>query len=231
MTSEALGEKKFKTSHQLLRATQEPGVGQRYRAAPEESLTSGPRSGSRRGGTDAASDARLWAGRLLRALPRLVRKRGAPTSHWSPTTHAQTSVSHGLPAAPRFCGLSWKRLVGRDARTVPCLTVPGAQALISAGIWRPVPARAPQPNSMAIVRRPLCSGGGHFLQDREGGGRQETEMRRPALPGVLSWGLGSVRSLLGGWESRNFSSWRSGSGGWVFEIRAYRAGGGAEEGP
>lgn len=122
-------------------------------------------------------------------------------------------------------------MVGRDACTVPCRTRPGAQALISAGIWRPVPARAPQPNSMAIVRRPLCSGGGHFLQDREGGGRQETEMRRPALPGVLSWGLGSVRSLLGGWESRNVSSWRSGSGGWVREIRTYSAGGGAEEGP
>lgn len=56
-------------------------------------------------------------------------------------------------------------------------------------------------------------------------------MWRPALPGVLSWGLGSVRSLLGGWESRNVSFWRSGSGGWVREIRACRAGGGAEEGP
>lgn len=30
MTSEDLEEKKIKTSHQLLRATQEPGVGQRY---------------------------------------------------------------------------------------------------------------------------------------------------------------------------------------------------------
>lgn len=120
---------------------------------------------------------------------------------------------------------------GKGRAQVPCHTGPGAQALISTGIWRPVPARAPQPNSMAIVRRPLCSGGGHFLQDREGGGRQETEMWRPALPGVLSWGLGSVHSLLGGWESRNVSFWRSGSGGWVREIRACRAGGGAEEGP
>lgn len=181
--------------------------------------------------------ARLWAGRLPHptpprppSLPRLVRKRGSPTSHWSPATHAQARTSFGRLSAQGFCGLPWRRTVGRDSRTAPCRTGPGVQGLISAGSWRPVPARAPQPNSMAIVRRPLCSGGGHFLQDRAGGGLQETRIRRPAWPGVLSRGLVSVRGLLGGWESRNVS-WRSGGGGWVREITAYRAGGGAEEGP
>lgn len=46
--------------------------------------------------------------------------------------------------------------------------------LISAGSWWPVRARAPRPNSMAIVRRPLCSGGGDFLRGWAGAGRQET---------------------------------------------------------
>lgn len=64
--------------------------------------------------------------------------------------------------------------------------------LISAGSWWPVRARAPRPNSMAIVRRPLCSGGGHFLRGWAGAGRQETlraEAQTPRPPWALGRGL------------------------------------------
>lgn len=112
--------------------------------------------------------------------------------------HAQATASLGLLAALGFCGLRWRCTEGTDARAAPRPTGPGVQGLISAGSWRPVSARAPQPNSMAIVRRPLCSGGGHFLQDRAGCGWQETKIRRPAW----AWGPVSgarLRPRLVGW--------------------------------
>lgn len=182
-----------------------PGL--KSRTGGRQALVSGlrqqascPRGGARRGGSEAVSCARLWAGRLP-ARSRDWSESGArrlPIGPQPPTRRP--------PRALGFWGLQWRRTVARGARASPCRTGSGVQGLISVGSWRPVPARAPQPNSMAIVRRPLCSGGGHFLQDRAGGGWQETKIRRPAWPGVLSRGLGSVLGLLGGWESRNVSS-------------------------
>ena len=74
----------------------------------------------------------------------------------------------------------------RDAGVDNMLTSLLARSgLISAGSWWSVRARAPRPNSMAIVRRPLCSGGGHFLRGWAGAGRQETlraEAQTPRPP-------------------------------------------------
>lgn len=85
------------------------------------------------------------------------RPRGAPTPHWP--LAARSGRGHG----PRAQGAGG----GRAAAEL---------GLISAGSWRPVRARAPRPNSMAIVRRPLCSGGGHFLRGLAGAsGRKRPE--------------------------------------------------------
>lgn len=85
------------------------------------------------------------------------RPRGAPTPHWP------LAARSGRGRGPRAQGAGG----GRAAAEL---------GLISAGSWRPVRARAPRPNSMAIVRRPLCSGGGHFLRGLAGAsGRKRPE--------------------------------------------------------
>lgn len=99
------------------------------------------------------------------------------------------------PHWPPVCGPRPRR-PWRASRETP----PGVQrspwsprsGLISAGSWWPIRARAPRPNSMAIVRRPLCSGGGHFLRGWAGAGRQETlraEAQTPRPPWALGRGL------------------------------------------
>lgn len=90
----------------------------------------------------------------------------------------------GAAAAGRGAGRARGRRGDAEGRAGPSrasVPAPGAaeQGLISAGSWRPVRARAPRPNSMAIVRRPLCSGGGHFLRGRAGTGGQETLRAEP----------------------------------------------------
>lgn len=82
--------------------------------------------------------------------------------------------------------------------------------LISAGSWWPVRARAPRPNSMAIVRRPLCSGGGHFLRGWAGaGGRKRSELRprRRGRPGP--WAGGSEPDQGQGWSRLSPFLWVS----------------------
>lgn len=98
------------------------------------------------------------------------RPRGAPTPHWP------LAARSGRGRGPRAQGAGG----GRAAAEL---------GLISAGSWRPVRARAPRPNSMAIVRRPLCSGGGHFLRGLAGAsGRKRPEPSRGPDAGRPSLG-------------------------------------------
>lgn len=87
-------------------------------------------------------------------------------------------VDSPLAAGPRAAPAASPRLGSRGPWSP-------RSGLISAGSWWSVRARAPRPNSMAIVRRPLCSGGGHFLRGWAGAGRQETlraEAQTPRPP-------------------------------------------------
>lgn len=120
MTSGALGRGKkiIKTSYKLSRATEEPVAGQRYQEERMESLVSRPRIGDRKGSTETVGCARLWAGRLPRALPRLVRKRGAPTPHWSPAFHAHASGRLVLRAALRWATVEAHGEKGRTRGSV-----------------------------------------------------------------------------------------------------------------
>lgn len=134
------------------------------------------------------------AGPLCRELadwpPRGRQGRGRPPIGPQPEGRGcrQPRAAAAGPGAERARG----RRGSAEVRAGPgraCVPAPGAaeQGLISAGSWRPVRARAPRPNSMAIVRRRLCSGGGHFLRAGLGGQetlRAEAQTPRPPQPGV-----------------------------------------------
>jgi hypothetical protein len=181
-----------------------------------ESTPHGHRGGANRRGAGRSQ--------LAGALTVLVRKRqteraGSPlVSSWmggAPPVHS--TAGHRAWSGEMLRGPAGlrERAAKRDGRAGrPLCAESYRQGLISADSWRPVPARAPRPNSMAIVRRPLCSGGGHFLQGRAGGGRQETKTRRPVRPGVLSRGFSPVRGVHGGWVGQNVPSLRS-EVGWL----------------
>lgn len=103
--------------------------------------------------------------------------------------------SNGSPAGGCLGG----RAARRSRLSRASAPAPGAAelGLISAGSWRPVRARAPRPNSMAIVRRPLCSGGGHFLRGWAGAGGRKRSKPRPRRRGSPSLGSEATATPLG----------------------------------
>lgn len=117
----------------------------------------GPAGRARRAGQGAGPEPFGGAGTLPGEFP-----------DWSPERPAGRAVSPLAPS-PRG-GVAPALSSCRGSRSRSSLR----SRLISAGSWWPVRARAPRPNSMAIVRRPLCSGGGHFLRGWAGAGGQET---------------------------------------------------------
>lgn len=137
--------------------------------------------------------------------------------------------AHGAHVGP---AARWPRQ-GRARPERASAPAPGAaeQGLISAGSWRPVRSRAPRPNSMAIVRRSLCSGGGHFLRGWAGARRQETlragaapagseaTATCPGAPLALTKGVSVCWSAGGGWPEcpllgKDSGDWRTKSDLW-----------------
>lgn len=209
----------------------------------------GPGAGPPRGRSRSARSSRIG--------PRAA-GRGGPAAHWPAAGGAGPPPASAAAAGPG-AGRARGRRAGAEGRAGPSrasVPAPGAaeQSLISVGSWRPVRARAPRPNSMAIVRRPLCSGGGHFLRGRPGTGGQETlraeaQTPRPPQPGVRGDGhlprgrpglgaggpaglspapssgsQGSRRRVGARGAGWRVPSWGGGGGGWAHEIRSWRAG-------
>lgn len=107
-----------------------------------------------------------------------------PIGRWlrAPAAAAGPALREPAEAGPRAGP-------GRAWQSRPPPRAAAELGLISAGSWRPVRARAPRPNSMAIVRRPLCSGGGHFLRGLAGAsGRKRPEPSRGPDAGRPSLG-------------------------------------------
>lgn len=127
------------------------------------------------------------------------REAGAPAPHWPSACGvgpppAQRSSSGSRASGARGVPASRRARLSRVSAPAPGAAELG---LISAGSWWPVRARAPRPNSMAIVRRPLCSGGGHFLRGPAGAGGRKLSEPRPRRRGRPSLGSEAMATPLG----------------------------------
>ncbi|XP_036094085.1 translation initiation factor IF-2-like [Rousettus aegyptiacus] len=159
-----------------------PGVQVRQVPGPERAgPPGGPRRSGLRGGARLLGKAK---GRGLSGSGRGARRH--PIGRWlrAPAAATGPALREPAEAGPRAGP-------GRAWQSRPPPRAAAELGLISAGSWRPVRARAPRPNSMAIVRRPLCSGGGHFLRGLAGAsGRKRPEPSRGPDAGCPSLGVG-----------------------------------------